>query len=47
MFHRLRPLVIPESLVKIGPVVSEIWVVTDNRQTDRQTEAPSLFDDLK
>ncbi len=29
------PLVISESLVKIGPVVSEIWVVTNNRQTDR------------
>ncbi len=29
-FHPLRPLVIPESLVMVSPVFSEIWVVPNN-----------------
>ncbi len=35
--HPLMPLVIADSLIKIGPMVSEIPMVTDNRQT----QAPS------
>ncbi len=33
----------PTGLVKIGPVISEIWVLTDNTHTDNYTEAPLLF----
>ena len=36
-FHPLRSFTITESLVKIGPVVSEIREVTANRQTDRSS----------